>query len=807
MATSEQEGEHDPITAALPPNSDYITYLTMLEYQLTPDRIPILTRHLAEDDGTLAKEVGWDCVKLILPLLDAAPRDAAKCLEVVARRGNPREVVIRVAEALEMLGADDGANESESDQASGADDLPTFEGEAQRIHLGEMKLQGMSPPAARQRKSYDAPATQQQANVPAIPISSDLQFSTLLSVLGLLHPRIKTQYPSRFLATSLPAALGAYRRISITSETTTAFLALLGKLSGKQRPTLPPRSSTASATHLQPTATPGTQVYAPLPDPEGRAEENAIAPSDLERAIVLRLLQAVTLEVLEEYLLADASTMEWSTRLLEKQTPKKSIPDRRTRLKAWQDDENLKFKDNMMGNFLRLAEDLRIDPEDVFKRTNLPLVRDQVSGDIVADKSAEKDEDEEPSEFPTSPSQIPYSHLGALFIYLASRVPRILHLDENMPPLDIPMADLLHFVNQFVVPTPTLVTDQLLPSVAHNQPSAIDALLALLLTASAQNSTVARSATNAAGDYRSMIGILSYLSAEHSDPSFRASAHHLATNLLHTHPSSTFRLATIKSTMIDCGPFENLIEVAIGWLKEEILSTVLPASRRIVTSSVSGDEAEASSDNNIFASPALFSEDPILTSLLFPATTTPTPTSTPANPAPDQTEASSNPTAPPNPTHPTIPTIIPALNLLFLLLTNPTLKARCNLASQMTSAKTSSLSPSTSSATTTTATTRTTTTTEPSTFGARALHFLNCAREYVDEHAGLMGSKEEEGRLGLVGLAVGRVVGALEAYGREIGREKEKEVEREGESEGHEKEEGAAAASASASALKTLEMV
>lgn len=805
MATSEQEGEPDPITAALPPNSDYITYLTILEYQLTPDRIPILTRHLAEDDGTLAKEVGWDCVKLILPLLDAAPRDAAKCLEVVARRGNPREVVVRVAEALEMLGADDGANESGSDQALVADDLPTFEGEAQRIHLGEMKLQGMSPPAARQHKSDDAPAMQQQANVPAIPTSSDLQFSTLLSVLGLLHPRIKTQYPSRFLATSLPAALGAYRRILITSETTTAFLALLGKLSGKQRPTLPPRSSTTSATHLQSAATPGTQVYAPLPDPEGLAEENAIAPSDLERAIVLRLLQAVTLEVLEEYLLADASTMEWSARLLEKQTPKKSIPNRRTRLKAWQDDENLKFKDSMMENFLRLAKDLRIDPEDVFKRTNLPLVRDQVSGDIFADKSAEKDEDEGLSEFPTSPYQIPYSHLGALFIYLASRVPRILHSDENMPPLDIPIADLRHFVNQFVVPTPTLVTDQLLPSVAHNQPSAIDALLALLLTASAQYSTVAPSATNAAGDYRSMIGILSYLSAEHSDPSFRASAHHLATNLLHTHSSSTFRLATIKSTMTDCGPFENLKEVAIGWLKEEILSTVMPTSRRIVTSSVSGDEAETPRDN-ILASPALFSEDPTLTSLLFPATVTPTPTSTPANPAPDQTEPSSTPTAPPNPPNPTIPTIpniISALNLLFLLLTSPTLKARYNLASQMTSAKTSSLSPSTSSTTTTTATTTTTTTTEPSTFEARALHFLDSAREYVDEHAGLMGSKEEEGRLGLLGLAVGRVVGALEAYEREVGREREKEVERE--SERYEKEEGAAAASASA--LKTLEMV
>ena len=33
-ANLEQETENDPITAALPPNSDHITYLTILEYQL-----------------------------------------------------------------------------------------------------------------------------------------------------------------------------------------------------------------------------------------------------------------------------------------------------------------------------------------------------------------------------------------------------------------------------------------------------------------------------------------------------------------------------------------------------------------------------------------------------------------------------------------------------------------------------------------------------------------------------------------------------------------------------------------------------
>lgn len=231
MASAQQDVEVDPITAALPPNSDFITYLTILEYQLTPDRLPTLTKHLAEDDGTLAKEIGWDLVKLVLPLVTSAPKDAANCLEVVSRRGNPREVVVSVTEALESLGADDAdAAELEPDQNVGTDDLPTFAGEARRIHLGEMKLEGMPSPTAKKQKwkqkwrddENQGGPEEEETRTGSDPLS--LQFSTLLSMLGLLHSRIKTQHPSRFLATSLPAALGAYRRIPIVPETTLSLL-------------------------------------------------------------------------------------------------------------------------------------------------------------------------------------------------------------------------------------------------------------------------------------------------------------------------------------------------------------------------------------------------------------------------------------------------------------------------------------------------------------------------------------------------------------------------------------------------------
>jgi hypothetical protein len=778
MATVKDDMETDPITAALPPNSDYMTYLTILEYQLTPERLPILTRHLAEDDGALAKEVGWDLVKLILPLIEAAPKDAAKCLEVVARRGNPREVVVRVAEALEILGADDDAAESGFDEEPQTDELPTFEGEAQRIHLGDMELHGKPlSSSTRKRPSSDTPASEHPQETRAVPDSPALQLSTLLSMLGILHSRIKTQYPSRFLATSLPAALGAYRKIPITSETASAFLGLLGKLSGKQRPVLPPRSSTTNITNINAAMTSGTEVYAPLPDPEGQSKDNATAPSDLEMSIVLRLLQAVTLEVLEEYLLADPRTMEWSTRLLEKQSPQRAIPDRKPRSKIWQDDENLRSKDSMMDKFCRLANDLQLNPEDVFSHTNLPLVRNQKPEDVLMEMGTEKDEDEEPSEFPTSPSQIPYPHLGALFLYLASRVPAIIYSDDIISPVEMSMTDIHHFVNQFVVPTPTVLNDHFFPSVTHNPPSAIDAMLALLLlVVLPPNRTNSKSAPGADDDYKALISILSYLCAEHPNPSFRTSAHYLATNLLHNHSSSNFRLSVIESTITDCGTFENLKEIAINWLKEEILSTIpVPVS----TSSLSGSETtrpNPSSDtnngneNNIFASPTFFSDHETLSSLIFPA-------QPPSSPAVRDDNDQLHPSTPNPASDPSSTAAIASLNLLFLLLTNPTLKSRYHLAAKLTSHQqvpsslavvpilTDDAPPSTSSPTPTPPKT-TTTTSSSSSIESKTLTFLTTLQTHLAETAG-KGTREEEGKLGLLALALGRVVGALEAWKKE----------------------------------------
>ena len=733
---SAPEKDVDPVTAALPPNSDYITYLTILEYQLTAERLPTLTKHLATDDGTLAKEIGWDLVRLVLPLLRQAPEASANCLECISRRGNPREVIVRVAESLEALGTADRTTDSASEEQR-PDDPPTIPGEAERVHLGKMDLGGTSQLDIGQDGQEQAPQAPQAQGPADGGEDTELlsrQLSNLLSMLGLLHSRIRTQYPSRFLATSLPAALGAYRRIPITIETTTAFVALLGKLSGKQRPTLPPRTSTASVSQLKPGNPTDVHVDAPLPDPEGGSAENAKTPSDLESSIVLRLLQAVMLEVLEEYLSALPSSMEWAARSLEKQFPNKTPANRRSRSETWREDKSFVSIDALMTKFTRLAKDLNLDPEQCFRATNLPLVSGEKPEDVLSSPIEERDADE-PYEYPTSPDQIPYSHLGALFLFLAGRMPKSVSSESQniVPALNIPTSDLHHFLNQFVLPSPVFADRPLIPSVIHNPSSALDALLAFIMLCQSPPA----SDPSSDEDYASLITILSYLSAQHPDPSLRSSAHHLASSLLHDHRSSKFRLSVIKTTLANDEPFENLKEVAVNWLKEELLATVSTGETSTETSTTSTSE-----DKNIFSSPDLLAHDETLTTLLFPDLPTPPLFTSP--PEPGAQEAS--------PIEQTLP--IASLNLLFLLLSNPTLKKRYNLAASLSPSPSDPPPPPTSPQS------------EPSTstsspFSTRASTFLRKMRAYVDENGG-KGSREQEGRLALLGMAVGRVEGALQ---------------------------------------------
>ena len=319
--------EKNPILDTVPPETDYITYLTILEYQLTPERLPSLLKVLQDD--TLTENIGWDLVHLLLPMLP----ESRSCLDLIARKGNPREVIIRVTELLASVGEDNEQGAGVAD-----DDLQTFEGEAERIHLGDMTLEGMPESKNPNESKRKEDPTNPEEGVEII------KFTILLSMLSILHPRIKSKHPSRFLATSLPAALTAYRRI-ITPATTSTFLEFLSNLSGRRKPSLPPRASSDGP------AMPTSQ--APLPDPE--AEDLSQAVPGEERTLIRRLLQAVALEICEDFVSSldgDPVGLSWSAILRESIFPDRIIPGKPTASQMYRENDELHQREVTMSKIM-----------------------------------------------------------------------------------------------------------------------------------------------------------------------------------------------------------------------------------------------------------------------------------------------------------------------------------------------------------------------------------------------------------------------------------------------------------------------
>lgn len=280
----------DPLIATLPPATDYLTYLTLLEYQLTPARLPLL--HNLLQDEKLTTNIGWDLVKLLLPMLPAS----TDCLQDVARLGNPREVILRVSESLMQLQPDDEDDDEEA------------EGEGLPLHI--------------------------------------LQFNCLLGMLSVLHKRIQTKAPSRFMATSLQAALEAYTSMP-TNETTLAFLEFLREVSPSKRPAPPPRVASESSV-LRVAA-------ASAPDPE--AEVSSPSPSaDNETLLVRKFIQFSLLELLKSYLLSFSSPLDpglsWTIRMQEHLHPDLRLPGSQSQTEAYASTKELKDRDLIMGKLV-----------------------------------------------------------------------------------------------------------------------------------------------------------------------------------------------------------------------------------------------------------------------------------------------------------------------------------------------------------------------------------------------------------------------------------------------------------------------
>ena len=318
----------NPLLNALPPETDYLSYLTMLEFNVRAVLVPPL-HHLLQDT-TLTANIGWDLVHLLLPLLPTSQQ----CLQDVARLGNPREVVLKVTELLEDLG-----EEEEPDELEETASIEEVEG----LKEPETKKDAVHEVETQDDKNVSPEST--PSAEPMKPPSKSARFTALLDMLSILHPRIKTKYPSRFLSTSLQAVLPAYSQISRTIEATEAVLGFIKALSGTKRPKLPPRKSSAMI--------PAQATPVSAPDPEGQDEALGVD----ETALQSRLLQSFLTYVTEAYMNStaldeDVPGLAWSSRYQEELHPEKIIPGRRTYSSLFTEEEHLHERDTITGHIL-----------------------------------------------------------------------------------------------------------------------------------------------------------------------------------------------------------------------------------------------------------------------------------------------------------------------------------------------------------------------------------------------------------------------------------------------------------------------
>ena len=306
----------EAVTISRPPVTDIPTYLTILESHMRPELLPTLLEIL-QDHG-LTAEIGWDLVGLLTPLLP----ESRACLIEVARWGNPREVMLTLLEALGRVHPLSPPALEDADPAESAGAGSGIKDDRQRALVFEVK--------------------------------------TLLELLCLVHPRLKTSFPSRFVSTTLQAVLGRYDDIPrllprpLVDEVTLSIIRLVRTLAGKKRPALPPRPSTRDVI---------VTARAP-PDPEagGDGQSSDQTPSSGELAIQKRLLQSFVTHVLEEYLLSfgpadEVPGVAWAARLQERVHPEKIVPHKASLTTRFTQEPSLRARQEIVSQLVVCARD------------------------------------------------------------------------------------------------------------------------------------------------------------------------------------------------------------------------------------------------------------------------------------------------------------------------------------------------------------------------------------------------------------------------------------------------------------------
>lgn len=537
--------EDSPLIKALPPESDYLTYLTIVEYNLSPESLPIL--HKVLQDETLTTNIGWDLVHLLVPHLP----DSELCLQDIARLGNPREVILKVTESLRLI-----EYEQQVD-ASDAENEPTGAGAADGGDARAMADSSTYPmkTASTTEGEKKAGGSQAVEVPPPLPLQNQ-QFITLLSMLSILHTRIKTKHPSRFLSTTLQAILASFSNSTAhREEMVQAICRTIRAVSGSKRPSLPARKSSGMLSSFS-----TSRPDAPAGDPEAPA---TMESTPEEAALQRRLLQSFITHVVEEYLLNlesgsdDVPGMAWSSRLMEKLHPERIVP-KKTLADRFANEAWLNRRLDTIGQLVTIAHDLKLTDEELLSAA---ITVEQVPAETS------KGEDDDP---PESASDIPLSRLGSLMLYTARQVSDILYgssRDEKSGPPFAIFPD-----HQELFKNCLSAHEQGTGQLGTEPEALIDAILALAIEVLDRNNIGEPASDEQFNEYLQVIALLS---SNCPSPNLRGHAHYLTSTILRSQPDENVRLGFIRDTLEHC-PFENLKVSAIGWIKGETIEANPP---------------------------------------------------------------------------------------------------------------------------------------------------------------------------------------------------------------------------------------
>ncbi|KAL2826585.1 YAP-binding/ALF4/Glomulin [Aspergillus pseudoustus] len=497
--------EDDPLIQALPPATDYLTYLTLLEYQLTPARLPILHRLL--QDETLTTNIGWDLVKILLPMLPAS----LECLQDVARLGNPREVILRVADALMHLHPADDDDDQDEDEGK------EIETQVADVELG-------------------ADDNNTAAGGKPIPLHV-LKFNTLVAMLSTLHTRIQTKSPSRFLATSLQAALEAYTSMP-TNETTLALLEFMRDVSPTKRPPPPPRAPSDSAVLRV--------VEASAPDPE--AEVSSPKPGVNEETLFTqRFLQFGLIELLKSYLLSCSGPMDpgmsWAIRLQEKFHPESRMPGTGSPTNVYRDTKQLGERDTIVAKITALSQDIGLTDTELLK--------------VVLQSPETQPPPLDFEEHPKKVEDIPLERHGSLLLLAARGAVSQLFSSGKSSSVNV-YPDLAQIFDNFVGKLCNL------NEVAFEQPQVLlDSLLVLTILALQQPIHPPFDET----EFTDFVISLTACTVRQTYTTVRR----IPATIIHNNPSQIARFKLIRKVLED-DYYRTLKDRAIDWLKDEILA-------------------------------------------------------------------------------------------------------------------------------------------------------------------------------------------------------------------------------------------